>query len=564
MATKIPVSIFLGMTIFLVLPIVFLLYGSITPNFRSTHYTLSYLIQAFTSPRTSVLVESTLVYAIGTIVLAVLLSAPYAWLVVRTNIPARRFLRILAIFPLVLPSLVAAFAWVFLLSPRIGLINLALEWITGSTTAPINVFSLEGMIFVTAVGATPFTYLMIESALQAMDPALEEESQVCGAGILRTLRLVTFPIMAPTILASALLGILFVVGVFEYPFILGASEHIANLATQVYLLVDVTAQYSLAAAYGLIYLLLTIILISLYLFAVRRSYRFVTVTGKGSAQTLFQLGKWKWLAFAFCAAIVVIAFFLPFGTLVVVSLVHFYTIAPGVGPFSSGLTLQNFVNAFKTYTFRESVFNSFELSAAAAIVSTLLGSVMAYALIKGKTRGKAVLSYISNLPLAFPGIVYSIGLIWMFLVLPGISDFYGTIWIMLLALIVVWLPYTIRFAANNLIQVSDELEESASVVGSRWSRTFPTIILPLIRAGVVSSFLYMFVDTFKEIGAVILLTAPSSVLLSTLILTIYESSGGTLPTVAAMSVIMCLMLMGSIVVIRVFAKQPKNSRYLLN
>ncbi len=555
MGTKIPTSIFLAISVFFVTPLIFLVYGSLVPNFRSTHYTLSFLIQVFSSPRTPVLLEGTLEYAVGTVVLAIGLSAPYAWLVVRTSLPGKRFLRLLPIFPLILPNFVAAIAWIFLLSPQIGLLNLGLESITRSSTAPFDIFSMAGLIFATAAGAIPFAFLMMESALQSIDPSLEEACQVCGGGALRTLRHITLPLITPTILAVSLLSMLFVVGLFEYPFILGASVHVANLATQVYLLMDVTAQYSLAAAYGLIYLILTLILISLYLFAVRRSYRFVTVTGKASTATLFDLGKWKWVAFAICVAIITIVFFFPFGTLVLVSLVRFYTIAPGIGPLSSGLTLTNFVNALETISFREAVFNSFEISTVAAALSTLLGTIMAYALIKGKNRGKAILNYLSNLPLAFPGIVYSIGLIWMFLVLPGLNELYGTIWVMLLALIVVWLPYTIRFAANNLVQLADELEESASVAGSRWSGTMVRVLFPLLRPAVVNSFLYMFVDSFKEIGVVILLSTPSSLLLSTLILTTYSSSGGTLPVVAAMSVLMCLMLMGAITVIRVLSKR---------
>ncbi|MDA4129906.1 MAG: iron ABC transporter permease [Thaumarchaeota archaeon] len=510
-----------------------------------------------TASRTPALLAGTLEYALGTVLLTIVLAAPYAWLVVRTNVPGKSFLRLLPIFPLVLPNLVGAISWIFLLSPQIGLVNLAVENVTGIGFAPFDVFSMGGLIFVTAIGAIPITYLMLEGAFLSLDPSHEEASQISGAGTWKTLRYVTIPLVAPQILAAFMLGVLFVVGVFEYPFILGSRVHIANLATQVYLLMDVTSQYSLAAAYGLIYLVLTIIIISLYLFAVRRSYRFVTVTGRPSVATLFDLGRWRWVALAVCLGIITVVFFLPFATLIIVSLVPYYTIGPGIGPFSAGLTLTNFVDALKTISFQQSVFNSFELYAASAVIATILGTMMAYVLIKGKTRGKVILNYISNLPLAFPGIVYGVGLIWMFLVLPGVNSLYGTTWVMLIALVVIWLPISIRFSANSLIQLADELEESASVVGSRWSRTFVHVLFPLLKPTIVNSFLYMFVDSFKEVGVVILLTGPSSSLLTTLILSTYSGSGGTLPVVAAMSVLMCLMLIGSILVIRIVAKNRK-------
>ncbi|MDG6997089.1 MAG: iron ABC transporter permease [Nitrososphaerota archaeon] len=559
MASKLPLIIFLVIAFFFLVPLAFMMYGSFVPVFKSTQFTLKFLIQALTAKNTPTLLVNTLEYGGGGAALGVALAVTYAWFMERTDVPGKKFLRLLPILPLTLPLLVKGFAWIFLFSPTIGIVNLSLEKAFNLANAPFNIFSMAGMIFAWGVGGVPLAYLMIEPAFRSIDPSLEEASRAGGAGALRTLFRVTLPIITPAIVTAFLL--LFIAGVenFDYPFILGEQGGIFTFATQVYNLVDIFHNTSSASAYSLIFLIITLILISFYLYSVRHSFRFIVVTGKATQPTLFRLGRRRWLGLAICLGILVFAFILPAGMIVMMSLVPFYTVGGAASPFAH-LTLANYVKAFQVPDFRLAVFNSFELSFAAGLLTTLIATIMSYTLIKSKTHGKRILDYLASLPLAFPGIVYAIGLIWMFLTLPGLGYIYGTNWILLFSLVIIWLPYSIRIISTSLIQVADEMEEASSVLGAGWIRTFTHVTIPLLRNGIVNSFIYVMVDSFRELGAVVLLSNASTILLIVLILNIFEQTASALPVVAALSTLMTLMLAATIIVTRVLTWSRRPQR----
>ena len=163
--------------------------------------------------------------------------------------------------------------------------------------------------------------------------------------------------------------------------------------------------------------------------------------------------------------------------------------------------------------------------------------------------------YFSLLPLAFPGVVLSIGLIWTFLSVPGLNGLYGTVFVVLIALVVVWLPYSIRFMTNSLVHISDELEEAATISGSSWIRKFTRVTFPLLRNGVRNSLVYIMSDSFRELGAVVLLTNSSSLTLTVLILNLYENTAGAFPVISALSVIMVIFIAILITVPRVFIRE---------
>jgi len=556
-ANRLPLAIFLAIAAFFILPLFFLVRGSISADFKGTAITAQFMIQTLTAHNLGTILINTLEYGLVSAAIAVGVATFYAWLMARTDTPGKKFLRLLPLLPLTIPQVVKAFAWIFLFSPQVGLVNKSLESVFGLGSAPFNIFSIWGLIFANAAGGIPLAYLMIEASLQSMDPALEDASRALGAGALRTFSRITFPILRPAIIAVFLLEALIGVESFDYPFILGRNQ-IPTLATQVYNIVNVSGNFSLAAAYSNLYLIMTLILITLYLVYTKKSYRFVTVTGKAASQTLFKLGKWKWGGFAFCFGAVLVSFILPIAILVLVSLVPSYTVAPGYNTFGV-FTLNNYVKAFHTALFWTATTNSFELSIGTGVVATLIATVMGYVLIKGRTRFSGLFQYLSLLPLAFPGVVYAIGLIWTFLSVPGLNGLYGTTWIVLVALVVVWLPYSIRFMTNSLIQISDELEEAATISGSTWLRRFTRVTFPLLRNGIANSLVYVMSDSFRELGAVVLLTNSASLTLTVLILDMYESSAGSFPVVSALSIIMTIFITILIIVPRVLIRSKNHT-----
>ncbi len=490
--------------------------------------------------------------------LAISLGGTFAWFMERTDIPGKKVLSYLPILSLTLPLAVKGFAWIFLFHPRIGLVNIALENIFHLSGPPFDIYSMAGMIFAWGTGGIPLSYLLIQTALRSMDPSLEEASRAAGNGMLTTVRKVVVPVIAPAILSAYLLLTIMGTENFDYPFLLGTPAGINTLATKMYALVETRLQVSSAAAYGILYVIITFVLIGVYVWTVRKSFRFVVVTGKAARLSFFKLGGWRWPAFAFCTIVLLLSFGLQIFMVVLVSLVPYYTVGGGYNPFAV-LTLDNYSKALQITGFWLSVANSFELSAAAAIISTLLASVMAYAMIKGKTRGRRVLEFMSTLPLAFPRILYAIGLIWTAFLVPGMVFLYGTTWIMLIALVVVWLPFSIRYVSSSLVQISNELEEASAVSGSGWGRTFRKVTIPLLKDGMVNSFIYVFVNSFRELGAVVILSNASTIVMIVLLLNLFEQQAGAYPIVAAMSVMMVLMLTASIVVTRLVTRTSIRS-----
>jgi len=561
LASKIPLIVFLLVSILFILPLAIMVYGSLIPSFAVADrlkISTTFIVKAFTAKDTLPLLWNTILYGAGGSLLAIALGGTFAWLMERTDIPGKKYLSFMPILSLTLPLAVKGFAWIFLFHPRIGLVNIGLEQLFNLGGPPFNIYSIWGMIFAWGTGGIPLSYLLIQTALRSMDPTLEEASRAAGNGILSTLRKVTIPVIAPAILSAYLLLTIMGTENFDYPFLLGTPAGVNTLATKMYDLVETRLQISAASAYGIIYIAITFILMGIYVWSVRKSFRFVVVTGKAARLSFFKLGRWRWAAFAFCVIILALSFGLQMGMVVLVSLVPYYTVGGGYNPFSV-LTLDNYAKAIALPQFWLSVLNSFELSLAAAVIATLLGSVMTYAMVKGKTRGRKVLEFMSTLPLAFPGILYAIGLIWTAFLVPGLVFIYGTTWIMLLALVVVWLPFSIRYISANLVQISNELEEASAVSGSRWSRTFFWVTMPLLKGGMVNSFIYVFVNSFRELGAVVILSNASTIVMIVLLLNLFEQQAGAYPVVAAMSVIMVLMLTATIVLTRIITRTSVRS-----
>ena len=552
-----PMIFFIGFSFLFLIPLFFMVYGSLVPSYGSTKFTLSFIVKAFTSNQTSSVILNTLEYGFGAGVLSTAITSPLAWLVARTDVPGRRLFEGLAVMRLAVPLIVEAFSWIFLLSPRIGLINIALERLLGINHPLFNIYSIWGLILAWGIGGIPFAFLVLEPAFRAVDPSLEDASRTCGAGVLRTFFTVTIPIIAPAFFSVFLLISLGGLENFDYPLILGQTGGIQTLATRIYALMDFD-QASQAAADGIIYIIITLIILTIYIWITQRSYRFVTVLGNAVSQTRVKLGIWKWPAFFFIALIVFISFVLPIAILTLVSLVPYYSVVGVANPFST-LTLSNYFAAVKIPTFREALVNSFELTIAAGVLTTILGAMMSYVLIKGKERGKKILYFISHLPLAFPGVVYQIALIWTFLVIPLFSSYlYGSLWLMLVALMIVWVPYSIRIISPALTQLSNDLEESAAVSGSGWARRFRTVTLPLLRSAIVNSFTYVMLNSFRELGPIVLLYSSSSIVLIILLDNVY-SSDTSFPTIAALSVLMIAMLGVTLLITRLVSR-PKFQR----
>jgi iron(III) transport system permease protein len=552
---KLPTVIMVAFSIFFIAPLFFVMYGSFVPSFTSAKYTLSFVVQAFTSPRTAVVLANSLEMATGSSLMAVSVATIYAWFVSRTDIPGKLFLKSAAPGRIVIPILGEAFSWILIFSPGIGLANLMLKVIFGINYPVFDVYTMWGLIFALGTGSIPFAFLTLEPLFESLNSSLEESSRLAGAGHIRTFVKVTFPLVLPGLVSVFMLSFLGGILILEYPLLIGSTARIVTLSTEVYNLASL-GQYSLASAYGIFYILVALILLIGYLWVTQKSYRYMVVA-RASAQTLIRLGRWRWPAFVLLTCILFFSLFVSIIVLFLVSLVQNYSVVGTTNPFVN-LSLQNYVNVLQQPLFDEAFANSILLSVGAGVIATVLGAIMSFVLVKGNSRGRNVLYFISNLPLAFPGVVYSVALIWTFLLIPIFNQYiYGTIWVMLVGTVVIYSPFTIRLISPGLIQISDELEETAAVLGSSWSRRFVKVTLPLLRSSMINSFTYVMLSVFRELSAVVLLYNASSILLIILVLSLYDNNA-SLPEVSAM-LIMMMAFSGVIVVLSRLVLRQKSS-----
>ncbi|HEY3246858.1 MAG TPA: iron ABC transporter permease [bacterium] len=529
-------------------PLAFLLYGTFfTPTVGGVagHFTLQNYVRAYAAPTTLPILVNSLVFAVGTTIVAFILGTAIAWLTERTNTPLRGLFFAMSIIPLVIPGILFVLSWIFLLSPRIGLIN---EWVSrllGLAGSPFNIYSLGGMIWVEALHWSPIVYLMMAAAFRSMDPSLEEAAVMSGAGLLQTLYHITLKLNVPAIFGVFLLMFLKGLETFEVPTIIGLPVGIQVFTSRIYLAVKgYPSDFGLAGAYSTILLLMTLAGIYVYSRVTRDASRFATVTGKGFRPRVIDLGRWRYVSALVLALYLLLMVGLPLFVLIWNSFLPFY-----VKPSVQGLkmfTWENYTFLLKLPKTTRAVVNSIGLSVGSATIIMLMTSVIAWITVRSRLPGRWLLDHLASIPLVFPGIVMGVALIWVYLTLP--IPIYGTVWILLIAYITRYLPYGMRTSSSALLQVHRELEEAAETSGASWGRTFTAILLPLLRPALMAGWIYVVIVSMRELSSSILLWGPGSEVLSVYIFDLWQT--GHPQELAALG----LMLIGILFVLAILSR----------
>jgi len=514
-----------------------------TPTFNFLDYIISLSGQK--------VMETTLLYSLGHATLAVTMAAIYAWIVARTDLPAKRIFELLPVLALTLPLVVKAFAWTFLLNPASGILNILSETLFGPNAPTFNVNSFPGLLLVSSVGGVPLAYLILLPAMRSIDSSFEEASRLAGHSTLATTLAIDIRLLLPAIGSAFLLAVVGGLNNFDYPYIIGNPAGIHTLSTEVYYYASLRSPPSFGDSgnIGIIYMATTLIGVTLYIWLTRKTYRFAAITGKGARQVPLKLKKLKVVAVFVCVAILFMEFILPFAAILLVATSNVYV--TGSLTHLNWDLQSNFIKASQIPLFYQSLYTTLEMAIVTAIAGTSIGAILSFVSFKSKTRGARLAEYISALPLTVPNTVYSIALFWMFLLLPGVNKLYGTIFPLVIALIFIRLPQATRIISGNLVQVSNELEEASQVAGSRFSRTFFRISMPLVKNALINSVIYYLVDSLRELGAVIILATPAATAFTVMLLGYYNSNTLAEGVVAAGSVMLTLIVMAFLTALQV-------------
>jgi len=525
-------------------PTVMLFYGSFRSKplgVPSAEFTLAHYIYAYSDPLTYQLLFNSFVFAAGSSTVATALAAALAWISIRTNAPGRKFFELTAIVPNIFPPVMLAVSWTVLLSPRTGLINRLLMQVFSLENAPLNLYSLWGMIFVEALITTPLAFLLVSASLYSMDPSLEESARVAGSNNLQVAWRITFPIIRPALLASVMLNFVRAIESFDTPAIIALPARIEVFTTKIYreAVGAFPPNQNLAAAYGVSLLLVTMAFVYFYRLLTRRSERYVTVTGRGYRPTIIDLGKWRYPAASVASLILILIVVLPFLVLTYVSFIT-YIHVPGPKTWEL-LTLDNYRSNLTDGRTYRALQNSLFLAILGATLCMLLASLTAWVTTKTKVAGRGIIEGLTFIPWAFPGTALAIGLLWTYVYVP--LPIYGTLWILLIGYITRFLPYGLRSMTSTIVQLHDDLPQASLACGASFITTFRRILLPLLRPGFIAGWIILATIFLREFSTSIFLYSPGSEPLGPLLYHFYvDGNLGPMCSLALIVSVVCITL----------------------
>ncbi len=508
--------------------------------------TFANVVHVYRDPFIAGVVVNTLVFAVGVALLTFVLGASIAWLVERSDVPGRNVFHALALVSFAIPGLLTTMAWMLALSPNIGWANALLEHAFGVQKAPLDIYTLPGMIWALASHTFPLAYLLMGPAFRVLDTRLEEAATAGGARTWEVAVRITLPLLRPAVFSTLML--LFVRGIesFEVPRLIGLPAGVHLMTTEIQSAsAAATPHFGRAAALGLLLLVLAMVSVYLYRRATRHADAFATITGKGFRPARIVLGRWRWPAAAAAAAMFAIALGFPLATLAWQSLFHNVTTPSLAALAQASLENYRFVLTYPTLT--HAFLNSGLLGVAAATIVSGLGLVMAWIAQRALPRYGWLLDALAFAPVAIPGIIIGASVLFAYISAP--IPIYDTLWILLIAYVTMNVPYGMRFASGGLAQIHRELEDAAAVSGADLLHTFRRVLAPLVAPALIAGWLYVFVLVVRELAASIFLVAPGTQVLGTATLTMWEG-GGSYGAVAALGIIQIVPLLAIVVLMR--------------
>ena len=539
------IAMALILAILVLLPLFWLAFTSLTDDARQLtfdHYLRLVRDSEFVKPFWVTLWTSA---AVG--VLCVVFAAPMAWLVARTDLPGKRVLRMAVLASFATPPFLGAFAWVLLGGPNAGLVNHWYYAITGlqpfDARPLIDIFSAWGIVFVTALYTFPYVFTFVANSLDLIPSELEEASAILGAPAWRTAIDVTLPLVLPALLAGFLIAFLQSMTLFGPAAILALPASIDTMTTKIWSLFQFPPKPGLAAACSMPLLVITVVLLRTQS-AIMGRRGFSVVGGKSTGQRIIRLHRWKLIALLPFIVVLGCSIVLPYGILGWTAFVKNYS-----APMADNFTLDNWRFVFLEFSQTKlALVNTFVLGISAATAGTILATTVGYLGLRKLVWGHRLLSFLATAPVAIPGIVLAVGLFLSYTQPPFVL--YGTLAIIFLAYVTKELPVGYQQVAAALKSVHPELEDASRIFGATRLRALWDITVPLIRNGVIATWILIFIGSIRELSATILLFTARTKTISVTMFDLRESNDWG--PIAVLSITMLLITFTLIAAINFF------------
>jgi iron(III) transport system permease protein len=484
----------------------------------------------------------TALVAAGMTAIAVPLGSALALLVVRTDLPGRRLVEPWLLVPMLVSPVVLAFGYVVAAGP-VGFLSIPVKAALGAL--PWDVYSLPSLVLIAGLGHAPHVYLYAASALRAVPSDLEEAARISGAGPLRIALGVSLPLVWPAVLYGGVLVFFLGFELFGLPLILGDPEGLVVLSTYLYKLTNKLGvpSYQLMAVVAVVIVVISFPLVWLQRRLLGVANRFVTVGGKGQRAAPLSLGGWRWPALAGVLLYVAVAVALPLAGVFLRSVVTSWGEGVKLGEV---LTLDNFRDLREYPNLVRGIVNTLLMGVVGGAAAVAVYAVVGLAGHRWRSGWARWLDYLVMVPRGMPGLVAGLAFLWVFLFVKPLSPLRSTLVGLWLAYSVVWFAYGMRFISAALLQVGPELEEAALVAGASPGRTLRDVTLPLIRFGLLGSWLLVFLTFVREYSTGVYLLGPGTEVIGSLIVSMWAT--GAVDTVAALSVVNVLLVAAGLVV----------------
>ncbi|HEX9290329.1 MAG TPA: iron ABC transporter permease [Anaeromyxobacteraceae bacterium] len=479
---------------------------------------------------------TTLAVAVGMTAIAVPFGSVIAFLLVRTDLPGRRWLEPLVLVPIFLSPVVLGFGYVVSVGP-VGFFSVWVQQLVGSV--PWNLYSLKSLILIAGLTHIPHVYLYVSSALRSLGSDVEEAASIAGAGTARVAVQISLPLVWPAVVFSGVLVFFLGFELFGLALILGDPEGLLVLSTYLYKLTNKLGvpSYQLMAVVAVVIVAVAFPLVWLQRRILGLSSRFVTVRGKGAARRPLPVGRWRWpglaLVLAWLAATVVV----PVSGVFLRAFVSSW--GEGVR-LAEVLTLDNFREMAGYQNLVRGIVNTMAIGVVGGALAVACYTAIGLAAHRWQSGWAKVIDYLVMVPRGMPGLIAGLAFLWVFLFVKPLAPIRTTIASVWIAYTVVWLAYGMRLISGALLQVAPELEEAGQTVGASRARVTRDVTLPLIRFGLLGSWLLVFMIFVREYSTGVYLLAPGTEVIGSLIVSLWAT--GAIDIVAALSVVNILLV----------------------
>lgn len=504
--------------------------------FETWRFTLSNFATMLTSPGTPTLLLNTFVYAFGSIAVGLVIAIWLAWLVERTDMPGRTFIRIALFTWMAVPPIILGFGWILMINPGSGVLNAI--WIAlTDTPGPMTIYSMWALIFITGVSVAPTAFVMISGLFRNMDPQLESAGVVHGGSSWKVTTRIVLPLLVPGLLSIAIYVFIAVVQTFELPLIIGLTARIPVISTRIYLLSSPDGgapNYGLSAAFGCMLLLVALMLILLYFRVVGAGEKYRVVTGKAFRPRRTCLGAWRVPAFIVSAAIILVMT-MPVLILIWTSFLRFYEI-PTLDALSR-VSLDTYRSLLSRSSVHTAIINTVLLVLASSIGTMTLATIISWLSTRGRGWMARALDLLSFSPMAIPPIVMGIAMLMLYMRTP----IYGSVLILIIGHVTIYLAFATRTMSSALVQIHKELPDAAMVSGAGWWSTLRYIVLPLVWPQFLNGWLWVIAHSARDLTIPLLLMTNRNMVVSTVVWSLWDVPD--LPGAAALSTLLVLALL---------------------